>query len=104
MFSILINFFKSTVKKKLYLQSNLWYIISFVSQVRDHIFLIILNGHRRSSRSRKTFAMRLQGAPSIVKIRKSEGVIFSSLVQKILMESPEPEVRYIFHCQSFQAF
>ena len=29
------------------------------------------------------------------KIRKSEGVIFSSLVQKILMESPEPEVRYI---------
>ena len=29
------------------------------------------------------------------KIRKSEGVIFSSLVQKILIESPEPEVRYI---------
>ena len=73
MFSILTNFFKSTVRKKLYLHSNLWYIISFVSQVRDHIFLIILNGHRRSSRSWKTFAMRSQGAPSIVKFAKVEG-------------------------------
>ena len=34
------------------------YIINFVSQVHDHIFLIISNGHRRSSRSQKMFAMR----------------------------------------------
>ena len=73
MFSILTNFFKSMVRKKLYLHSNLWYIISFVSQVGDHTFLIILNGHRWSSRSWKTFAMRSQGAPSIVKFAKVEG-------------------------------
>ena len=73
MFSILTNFFKSTVRKKLYLHSNLWYIISFLSQVHDHIFLIISNGHRWSSRSWKTFAMRSQGAPSIVKFAKVEG-------------------------------
>ena len=73
MFSILTNFFKSTVRKKLYLHSNLWYIISFASQVGDHTFLTILNGHRWSSRSWKTFAMRLQGAPSIVKFAKVEG-------------------------------
>ena len=68
MFSILNNFFKTRQEKKLYLartydtQVKFAYfsscIKSFVSQVHDHIFLIISNGHRRSSRSRKMFVMR----------------------------------------------
>ena len=86
MFSILTYFFKNTTRKKYYTCTRTWdtqtqvkfayfssCIINFVGQVRDHIFLIISNGHRRSSRSRKMFAMRSWGTPSIVKFAKVKG-------------------------------
>ena len=46
MFSILTNMFKNSVRENI-----LPCIISFLGQVRDHLFLIFSNGHRRSSRS-----------------------------------------------------